>query len=263
MNHNNIYTALSGILLSMLALPTLAAGITELKVEGDIAVFKTSDAKAHTLPNCVATSHKPYWAISLTSDAGKAAYSSLITAISAKASVHVATKQGCLSGTTYEEAKSITITGLTVSANKVRFAGFVPSVPADFTRVYLNGQTQNQSPLSAMNRICRASFPGARAMLWDDFRALGDQYPENTDYVWVFDAIEHVSVAESRHDRGTYLRQQVIYKNGQIESSSDNIDMIQTCTQYQTTSRGFGTVLKNRDFQSYSCSNRASIACVY
>jgi hypothetical protein len=83
--------------------------ITNIKVDGDIVHFSTSQAKVHTLPNCVATGNAQQWTLSLTSAAGKASYTLLVAAMTDNRSVVVTSANDCADTTGYERAQSIEV----------------------------------------------------------------------------------------------------------------------------------------------------------
>jgi hypothetical protein len=83
--------------------------ITNIKVDGDIVRFSTSQAKVHTLPNCVAANNAQQWTLSLTSAAGKASYTLLVAAMTDNRSVVVTSANDCADSTGYERAQSIEV----------------------------------------------------------------------------------------------------------------------------------------------------------
>ena len=83
--------------------------ITNIKVDGDTVLFSTSQAKVHTLPNCVATGNAQQWTLSLTSAAGKASYTLLVAAMTDNRSVVVTSANDCADSTGYERAQSIEV----------------------------------------------------------------------------------------------------------------------------------------------------------
>jgi hypothetical protein len=83
--------------------------ITNIKVDGDTVHFSTSQAKVHTLPNCVATGNAQQWTLSLTSAAGKASYTLLVAAMADNRSISVTSANDCADSTGYERAQSIEV----------------------------------------------------------------------------------------------------------------------------------------------------------
>ena len=83
--------------------------ITNIKVDGDTVRFSTSQAKVHTLPNCVASGNTQQWTLSLTSAAGKASYTLLVAAMTDNRSISVTSANDCADSTGYERAQSIEV----------------------------------------------------------------------------------------------------------------------------------------------------------
>ncbi|MBE0368301.1 hypothetical protein [Pseudoalteromonas aurantia] len=83
--------------------------ITNIKVNGDTVHFSTSQAKSHTLPNCVTSANNQQWTLSLNSAAGKASYTLLVAAMTDNRSISVTSANDCADSTGYERAQSVEV----------------------------------------------------------------------------------------------------------------------------------------------------------
>ncbi|WP_125784025.1 hypothetical protein [Pseudoalteromonas rubra] len=253
------YALLAGTLLSIHA---QAGNITELKVDGNTVLFKTSDAKSHPIPECVTADNKAYWAIDLHTLAGQAKYSTLVTAMSAKAQVTVTSAQACLTMVAAEQVQSIAMVQPAQPAlPKSGFAGVTFSLDGDFAKSY------NLPALLALDKRCDKSFRGSRVMLWDDYRSMHGNYPDKLvkSNVVILDPIEHMSY--SRHPaNGSTVRitRKIIFKNGQHSEEYPVHTEAPFCNNFSSTNASyFFYTLNYHHIRKQSCKVSLQLACVY
>jgi hypothetical protein len=93
-----------------------AAQVNYLNVDGNAVHFSISEAKAITSPSCVIAETNNRFSVSLQSEAGRAMYSLLITAMASKQAVTVESAQDCADITGVERAKGLSIVPALVSS---------------------------------------------------------------------------------------------------------------------------------------------------
>ncbi|MDK1312962.1 hypothetical protein [Pseudoalteromonas ardens] len=253
-----------GALFTICTFTASAGNITELKVDGNTVLFKTSDAKSHTVPECVTANNKAYWAIDLHTLAGQAKYSTLVTAMSAKAQVTVTSAQACLTTVAAEQVQSIAM--VQPAQPKSGFAGVTPSLRGDFAKTF------GLPALFAMDKQCDITFPGSRAMLWDDYRSMHGNYPDQLvqNSVIILDPVEHISYSRSQENRDSQIQltREIYFKNGQrlLENSGNTYTYNQTpfCLDFTNASSSlFFYNLHYHRITKRGCHYTASLACVY
>lgn len=256
--------------MSILLIQNAQAGlVSELKITGNIVTFKTSATKSNTALACIDDAKKAYWSTDLSTDAGRAMYSSLVTAISTKTNVAVTSNQACLLG--YEQAGSLALTNIDTGDDTVRWAGL--------TQVFdgkLVTHKDYAHPMSSFNAKCEAAYSGSRAMSWEDYLKVKAVFPHDKS-VWMYDAIDNISIAESRNSYSYSRVALIIYKSGRIErihegpkSESDfllrflpgnfNCANYAENTQYHPENQG--VILQQGRLIRTSCGSRHAIACV-
>ncbi|WDE04083.1 hypothetical protein SG34_022385 [Thalassomonas viridans] len=99
--------SLSAVMFSFNVLA--AAKVSYLNVDGDNVHFATAEAKAVASPSCVAAETSERFAVSLRTEAGRAMYSLLITAMSSGQPVTVISGQDCADVFGLERAQSVSI----------------------------------------------------------------------------------------------------------------------------------------------------------
>jgi len=99
--------SLSAVLCSFNVLA--AAKVSYLNVDGDNVHFATAEAKAAASPSCVVADTSERFAVSLRTEAGRAMYSLLITAMSSEQPVTVVSGQDCGDVFGLERAQSVSI----------------------------------------------------------------------------------------------------------------------------------------------------------
>lgn len=107
------------------ALPALIMGATQaagtidqLKIDDDVVLFSTTEAKTHTLPACVSDEHAKLWSVSLQTDSGKAMYALILNAMSQGSGLTVDSAADCANRNGVERAKGVDITVATQEAEK-------------------------------------------------------------------------------------------------------------------------------------------------
>lgn len=268
MNNNAaIATCLGSSLLLLSSHVNAFSQLDELMVEGDLAVFKTHAAKLHAEPNCVNADKKGYWAVDLSSHSGRAAYSSLVTAMSTKAHVEVIPQNACLGTSGYEEVKSVKIKASNASGGgkSVRFVGFAK-------------RSTGKHPFE-LDKICKTTphTMGSRSLRWEDYLELKDEIDtalENvsSNYIqqtaWVSYAVQSAS---SQYDPQTkFYRHDVMLKDGSFvypavfsQPSRYPLNRYLGCGTHD----GYGTVIYNggEDLSMKKCSaaeNLFQVVCV-
>ena len=86
-----------------------AAQVNYLNVDGDTVHFSTAEAKTATAPQCAVAETNDKFAVSLNSEAGRAMYSLLVTAMASKQAVSVKSAQDCAAVAGVERAKGVSI----------------------------------------------------------------------------------------------------------------------------------------------------------
>lgn len=88
-----------------------AAGtIDHLSVDNDVVIFSTTEAKTAALPACASVEQADNWSISLNTQAGRAMYTLITTAIAKEMAVAIASAQDCADTGTIERAARIDLT---------------------------------------------------------------------------------------------------------------------------------------------------------
>lgn len=96
--------------LFFLSFPTLASSqINFLNIVGDVVEFSLVDGKEHQIPQCVSSENADLYAVSLTSESGRAIYSLLITAMASQQAISVETDGSCIEQYDVEHAKGVNI----------------------------------------------------------------------------------------------------------------------------------------------------------
>lgn len=116
------------LLSTLCALPLFAnanaAGqVNYLNIDGDAVHFSTEETKSHTLPSCAVAATKDRYAFSLRTDAGRAMYSLLITAMAGKQAITVDSGQDCADVAGLERAEGISITPTVVPVSNANGGG--------------------------------------------------------------------------------------------------------------------------------------------
>ncbi|ALU44688.1 hypothetical protein [Pseudoalteromonas rubra] len=254
-----------GSLLALFSGSGLAGTITELKVDGNTVIFKTSDVKSHAVPDCVQAAHKADWAIDLNTLPGQAKYSTLVTAMSAKAQVAITSAQTCLNDSSLEKVQSVSMVHTPNQTPGLKFAGITHSMNADFSN------RDDLSALMAMDKKCDASFAGSRVMLWDDHRSMKGNYPEQLTKreVVILDPVEHISyLRDPNRPNYTVMKREITFKNGQYISEQEwgnpGFSKAPFCNDFSTTSEHyFVYVMYNHKVRKQTCNYTISLACVY
>ncbi|GLX78732.1 hypothetical protein tinsulaeT_20720 [Thalassotalea insulae] len=102
-------TLLAFTLSAFSALSFASSHISYLNVENDTVVFSLSDEKSHTIPSCVSSENQQKYAVSLTSETGRAVYSLLITAMASKQGIAVESANDCAVVSGIEQAMGVSI----------------------------------------------------------------------------------------------------------------------------------------------------------
>ncbi|GLX78727.1 hypothetical protein tinsulaeT_20670 [Thalassotalea insulae] len=102
-------TLLAFTLSAFSALSFASSHISYLNVENDTVVFSLSEAKSHTIPSCVSSENQQKYAVSLTSETGRAVYSLLITAMASKQGIAVESANDCAVVSGIEQAMGVSI----------------------------------------------------------------------------------------------------------------------------------------------------------
>jgi hypothetical protein len=107
------------ILMALTMMPTsyAAATVNYLNVDGDAVHFSTNEAKSAVSPSCVIAETNDRFTVSLQSEAGRAMYSLLITAMASKQAVTIESALDCTDIEGVERAKGVSIVPITVAAN--------------------------------------------------------------------------------------------------------------------------------------------------
>ncbi|MCP4985487.1 MAG: hypothetical protein GY928_05265 [Colwellia sp.] len=246
-----------------------AAQINYLNIDGDAVHFSISEDKPDAPPACVVEESNDRYAVSLDSEAGRAIYSLLITAMASKQPVTVEGSQDCNNVDGIERAQGVSISPVfeEQESNKVQWMGYTQLVAGNFLR---NKQT---SPFIEGSKKCSAVYPGSRLMVWNDVVDLKNNYPFEHD-IWFFDAVESLSTAQSRDRYDNTIRSSVIYKDGQVreffrgesygEFDGKDITRYLTCRNWtESHYRSSGTVFtKSGKFFVKACNTSARLSCV-
>ncbi|KZN45829.1 hypothetical protein [Pseudoalteromonas luteoviolacea] len=137
---------------------TASTTLSELMIDGNLAVFKTHAAKPDSSLSCVSADKKSHWAVDLTTHSGRATYSSLVTALNTGAQIEVTSTKGCIAGSGYEQAKSVLVKadGMSKGSTKtVRFAGLLKYGGEDRCETHYTTR-------------------GSRDMTWEDYAYVKD-----------------------------------------------------------------------------------------
>ena len=256
--------------MSILLIQNAQAGlVSELKITGNIVTFKTSAPKSNTVLACIDDTKKAYSSTDLNTDAGRAMYSSLVTAISTKTNVDVTSNQTCLLG--YEQAGSLALTNIDTGDDTVRWAGLTQAFDGK-----LVSHSDYAHPMSSFNAKCEAAYSGSRAMSWEDYLKVKNVFPHDKS-VWMYDAIDNISIAQSRHEYKFARYALLIYKNGRIERISEeprsssyfpstflpgNFNCENYASNNQYGHNHQGVILQQGRLIRTSCGSRHAIACV-
>ncbi|AIY67415.1 hypothetical protein [Pseudoalteromonas piratica] len=183
--------------LAILCAPFIAqanAKISYLNVDGNNVHFALASDKTHTIPSCAIAETNQHYGVSLLTEAGRAMYSLLITAMSSKQAVSVVSGNDCSDVEGVERAKSVILTPQVESTEsaKLRWVGYTTPVNGAFNRSTGSGAIRTAS------EMCAAQYEGSRVMLWDDYINVINQYP-HSESVWLLDAIQTIGVANSGH----------------------------------------------------------------
>jgi len=93
---------------------SFAAGkVNYLKVDGDNVHFATTEGKITTSPACAVEASKDYFTVSLKTEAGRAIYSLLVTAMSTNEPVDVISANDCADTPGLERAQSVSLPSTT------------------------------------------------------------------------------------------------------------------------------------------------------
>lgn len=255
------------ILLSILLFMAFAAhagSVVELTVDGDVAIFKTSDTKNNVAISCVTAANKAYWTVNLKTDSGRAAYSSLITAMGLKANVHVSSAEACSHKPGFEAADVVTISDM-ANDNAVEFVGYTRPTHGDMHEYYNYYNKQSgfqQSPARVLAFLCNKQYPGSRVMKWHDYEQLINTY-DHTQEIWFPDAVEKVYIDSN----GT---ENIQFKNLQkIDRSRGsfprfNSEFTPSCNGYSSRSNSVYGIKMNWQglFSIQSCETKLRLACV-
>ncbi|WP_125560684.1 hypothetical protein [Pseudoalteromonas rubra] len=239
-----------------------SASLDELMIEGNIAVFKTHAAKSHTVPNCVAADKKAQWAIDLTTHAGRATYSSLVTAMSTGAQIEVQSARACLADSGYEKTQSVKVKavhGSAMGGKSVRFVGFV----------YFGRGASAQ----AMDAWCANSghAKGSRAMRWEDYKQVKPEvdaalkkYSPSQQNAWILEAMQSAStqyIPSTNTYRHSVLMKDETFINPATFPDRYPFNYYANCS----SSDGYSGILKDsgRFLDMARCSStQAHVACV-
>ena len=99
----------AGVLLTNISNVQAAAQVNYLNVDGDTVHFSTAEAKSQTPPQCAVADTNDRFAVSLNTEAGRAMYSLLVTAMASKQGVSVESAQDCADAEGVERAKAVSI----------------------------------------------------------------------------------------------------------------------------------------------------------
>ncbi|WP_102796409.1 hypothetical protein [Bowmanella denitrificans] len=255
-----------------------AAGTLDyLKVDGTVVQFSTTEPKP-AIPSlaCVADNMAQNWSVSLSNESGRAIYSLIVTAMSKELALDIVSAGDCGDKDGLERAGEVSIASLAVDNSKtaVEWAGYTDATPGNFAR-RVNTQPIKGAVLAA-TQVCHAKYPGARVMLWDDYVALGPQYP-STESIWFIDAVQNVNFAMAQGSQSGSIsaHSNIFYKNGQVSQFNNDrghgsiynrkeFTRYASCSEWgDGTSVSSGTVLTSLGrFGSDSCQNAQKIACV-
>ncbi|WP_448566718.1 hypothetical protein [Thalassotalea ganghwensis] len=92
------------------ALALASSKISYLNVDGNNVHFALAGDKAHTIPSCAVAETNQHYGVSLLTEAGRAMYSLLITAMSSKQAVSVVSGNDCNDVNGVERAQSVSLT---------------------------------------------------------------------------------------------------------------------------------------------------------
>lgn len=92
-----------------------AAQVNYLNIDGDAVHFSTAEAKTATSPSCAVAATNERFAFSLKTDAGRAMYSLLVTAMAAKQALTIESAQDCADVTGIERVAGLSIAPAVVS----------------------------------------------------------------------------------------------------------------------------------------------------
>ena len=111
------------IALSFLAANAMAAAhITYLDINEGTVVFSTDEAKSASSPACMASANADKWAVSLSTDDGRAIYTLLMTAMATQMTVDVQSAGDCADKAGYERPVRVwtlpTVTAATTMATE-------------------------------------------------------------------------------------------------------------------------------------------------
>ncbi|MDF2176849.1 hypothetical protein P2G88_01110 [Aliiglaciecola sp. CAU 1673] len=84
--------------------------VNYLNIQGNTVVFSTDESKLPPSPACVVSAQQDKWAVSLQSEAGRAVYALLITALSGKLPIDVTSAQDCADADGIERPETLSLT---------------------------------------------------------------------------------------------------------------------------------------------------------
>lgn len=111
----NVIKKLFFILPLVFCLPVYAGALVNyLDVNQGMVVFSTDESKSTTSPACVEPANTTSWALSLTSENGRAIYSMLMTAMASNLSISVESASDCQDFSGYERPLRVWFDGAQV-----------------------------------------------------------------------------------------------------------------------------------------------------
>jgi hypothetical protein len=150
----------------LISLQTQAASqVNYLNIDGDAVHFSTNEAKPASNPSCAVAETNDRYAVSLQSEAGRAMYSLLITAMASKQAVTIETAQDCIDVDGLERAKSVSIvpniddvkntansSGLSLyHSDGVTKIGKITLVQSDTSLLYVEGEASTRLKTYKLN----------------------------------------------------------------------------------------------------------------
>ncbi|WP_448566716.1 hypothetical protein [Thalassotalea ganghwensis] len=253
--------------LAILCVPFIAQAsskISYLNVDGNNVHFALAGDKAHTIPSCAVAETNQHYGVSLLTEAGRAMYSLLITAMSTKQAVTVVSANDCSDVDGVERAQSVNLIP-DIKKDKssvVSWAGYVGAVKGSFTIF-----TSKGAHLLASEK-CARSYAGSRVMTWEDYVKIINQFP-HSETVWLFDAVQSLAINKV----GNYgVSETLVFKSGKVLRHTDtnggikysDLNSQTQCADWKSTrSNDYGTVLTTGGFISLqSCTSSLHLACV-
>lgn len=247
-----------------------AAPINYLTVKGDAVHFSIDEAKSGTRPSCALATTSDHYAVSLKTDTGRAMYSILVAAMAGKQAVGVESAEDCADVAGLERAYALSIAPVNEveETGKVKWVGYTAKVQGNIS----SATPLSKGPFRTFSKTCANTYPGSRAMLWDDYVSLYHSYP-NSENIWFFDAIDQVSNSISDDGHYTYS-DLVMFKDGQsiyqVQEWYENlisggrIKSNLSCKDWASANQAYNGIVMgtNGQFSLSSCYYAYSIACV-